>query len=82
MQIENAVALIAQHLGVSVETVREDSHFVTDLGADSLDMVELAMRFEHQMDIAIADDESGSCVTVGDALNLLRQKLAGRAAAA
>lgn len=80
--MENAVALIADHLGVSVETVREESDFVADLGADSLDMVELAMRFEHQMDIAIGDDESGSCVTVGDALNLLRQKLAGRPAAA
>ena len=75
MHAEAARALIADHLGVRLETVRDDSDFAMDLGADSLDMIELAMRFEEELDISIADDESESCATVGDALQLIQMKV-------
>lgn len=75
MHAEAARALIADHLGVRLEAVRDDSDFAMDLGADSLDMIELAMRFEEELDISIADDESESCTTVGDGLQLLQMKM-------
>lgn len=76
MNAETARALIADHLAVAPHAVRDDAHFAEDLGADSLDMVELAMRFEEALDIAIDDHESEGCVTVADALKLLQQKVA------
>jgi acyl carrier protein len=81
MHVEAARALIADHLAVGLEAVRDDAHFAEDLGADSLDMIELAMRFEETFDIHVPDDETASCETVRDALALLRGKvLASRAA--
>jgi acyl carrier protein len=74
MRVEAARTLIAEHLAVSLEAVADDAIFAVDLGADSLDMVELAMRFEDELDILIEDDESEACVTVGDALALLARK--------
>ena len=74
MQVETVRSLISDHLAVPIDAVRDDALFVDDLGADSLDMVELAMRFEDALDIAIGDDESEGCATVGDAIALLRQK--------
>jgi acyl carrier protein len=76
MQSQSVRALIANHLAVDVERVSDDASFADDLGADSLDLVELAMRFEEHLNIAIADDESESCATVGQALELLRAKVA------
>ena len=81
MQFEAARSLIADHLGVQLQTVRDDALFAEDLGADSLDMIELAMRFEEALDISIGDDESEACMTVGDALMLLERKTAPREAA-
>jgi acyl carrier protein len=74
MRFEAARTLIAEHLAVSLESVADDAIFAVDLGADSLDMVELAMRFEDELNIVIDDDESEICVTVGDALALLARK--------
>jgi acyl carrier protein len=81
MHVEAARALIADHLAVGLEAVRDDAHFSEDLGADSLDMIELAMRFEEALDIHIPDDETASCVTVRDALVLLRSKVVASKAA-
>jgi acyl carrier protein len=81
MQVEAARALIADHLAVRLETVRDDAHFDSDLGADSLDMIELAMRFEEALDISIGDDESEACETVRDALDLIQTKVGTRKAA-
>src|SRR5438552_2425963 len=75
MHVEAARALIADHLAVGLQAVRDDAVFATDLGADSLDMIELAMRFEEAFDIHIPDDETASCETVRDALALLRSKV-------
>jgi acyl carrier protein len=72
---EKAKALIAHHLAVGLGAVRDDASFEADLGADSLDMVELAMRFEDEFDISIGDDEGASCETVRDVLNLLHGKV-------
>ncbi len=82
MQPQAVRALIADHLGVGLDGVRDDADFAADLGADSLDMIELAMRFEEELDIAIGDEESESCATVGDALSLIQSKIGRRQAAA
>jgi acyl carrier protein len=74
MDVEAARLLIADHLAVDVAAVRDEASFTSDLGADSLDMVELAMRFEEALNIAIADEESEACATVGEALELIRGK--------
>lgn len=81
MDVEAARSLIADHLAVDIAVVRNDANFTTDLGADSLDMVELAMRFEEALNISIPDDESEACETVGDALDLIRSKIVRAAAA-
>ena len=75
MRFEAARRLIAEHLAVSPELAADDAIFAVDLGADSLDMVELAMRFEDELNIVIDDDESEACVTVGDALALIERKM-------
>lgn len=81
MHVEAARALIADHLAVRQEDVRDAARFAEDLGADSLDMIELAMRFEEAFDIHIPDDETASCKTVRDALDLLESKALERKAA-
>lgn len=80
MQSEAVRVLIADHLAVPLDAVREDAIFARDLGADSLDMIELTMRIEHELDISINDDEGEFCETVGQALNLVRRKVVARAA--
>ena len=64
MNSDMARALIADHLAVGVHKVVDRASFVEDLGADSLDMVELAMRFEEALDISIADHESEFCAPI------------------
>ncbi len=81
MQVDTVRALIADHLAVGFDAVRDEAHFDTDLGADSLDMIELAMRLEEALDISISDDESEACETVRDALDLLATKVVERKAA-
>jgi acyl carrier protein len=81
MQVDAARALIADHFAVALDAVRDEASFTSDLGADSLDMIELAMRFEEELDIAIDDNESEACDTVEDALNLLQSKILERKAA-
>jgi acyl carrier protein len=75
MQAEEARFLIADHLGVEFHAVRDDARFVDDLGADSLDLVQLAMRFEEALGISIEDHESEFCTTVANALDLLHRKI-------
>lgn len=70
-----AFSVIADHFGVSVEQVTEQSLFTRDLGADSLDLIELSMRLEQEFGVQIGDDESEACLDVGSALQLLCEKL-------
>jgi acyl carrier protein len=72
--IDYARAVIADHLAVSLEAVQDEARFAPDLGADSLDLIQLAMRFEEVFGITIADDESEACETVRDALDLVQCK--------
>jgi acyl carrier protein len=74
MNEDRARRLIAEELGVAVARVTDDASFADDLGADSLDLVELTMRIEEAFDIAVSDDEALGCANVGDALTLLRRK--------
>ncbi len=80
MQTETAKALIADHLAVRLDAVRDDASFEADLGADSLDLIELAMRFEEELDISIGHDEGEACETVRDALDLIQGKVLAKAA--
>ena len=75
MYVDAIRTLISDHFAVGIEQVRDNARFTRDLGADSLDMVQLAMRFEEEFGIVIDDDESESCMTVQDALDLLEMKL-------
>ena len=74
MEEVGARALIAEELAVPLERVVDAATFQQDLGADSLDLVELTMRFEETFDIAISEEEAIGCATVADALKLLRGK--------
>ncbi|HKK27806.1 MAG TPA: acyl carrier protein [Gemmatimonadota bacterium] len=66
--------IIASELGVEVEKVTDDAHFVDDLGADSLDTVELVMAFEEEFGIEIPDEDAEGMQTVGDAIDYLSSK--------
>lgn len=81
MDVQSARALIADHLAVDVDAVRDEASFASDLGADSLDVIELAMRFEEALNVSIDDYETESCETVRDALDLIHSKTMARAAA-
>lgn len=65
-----------EELGVKEEEVAETSSFQEDLGADSLDVVELVMAFEDEFGIDIPDDEVGEIKTVGDAVSYIEKKSA------
>ena len=64
-------AIVVEHLGVESDKVTESASFIDDLGADSLDTVELVMAFEEEFGIEIPDDAAESIQTVGDAVNFL-----------
>ncbi len=66
--------IIASELGVEVEKVTDDASFVEDLGADSLDTVELVMAFEEEFAVEIPDEDAEQMATVGDAIAYLKNK--------
>ena len=63
--------IVADHLGIEEAKVTEESSFIDDLGADSLDTVELVMAFEEAFDVEIPDDKAETILTVGDAISHL-----------
>ena len=67
-------ALIAEKLGVEEGEVVPDASFTNDLGADSLDTVELIMEFEKEFDVTIPDEDAEKIATVGDAIQYLTEK--------
>jgi acyl carrier protein len=69
--------IIVNELGVEPEKVTDDASFVEDLGADSLDTVELVMAFEEEFGIDIPDEDAEQMRTVGDAIKYLRENSAG-----
>jgi acyl carrier protein len=76
VELENKVKdIIAEELGVEREKLTDTASFMEDLGADSLDTVELVMAFEKEFDIDIPDEEAEKLRTVGDALAYLHQRM-------
>jgi acyl carrier protein len=65
-------AIVAEQLGVKEEEVTNDASFVDDLGADSLDTVELVMALEEHFDIQMPDEDAEKIVTVGDAIQYIK----------
>ena len=65
--------VIIDKLGVEEESIKTESHFVNDLGADSLDTVELIMEFEKEFDIQIPDDQAENIVSVGQAIEFIEK---------
>ena len=82
MQYEEIVkkvqAIIVDKLGVEPSEVTETANFTNDLGADSLDTVELLMEFEKVFGIKIPDEETSTIATVKDAIDKVKEKLAGK----
>jgi acyl carrier protein len=75
--IESTVKdIIVEKLGVDESDVSPEASFTNDLGADSLDTVELIMEFEKEFDLTIPDEEAEKIATVGDAINYLNEKSA------
>jgi acyl carrier protein len=72
---QKVIDIIVEELGVERDKVAEGASFMEDLGADSLDTVELVMAFEKEFDIDIPDDEAEKLRTVGDALKYLHEKM-------
>lgn len=76
MDIKSKVTeIIVEELGVEESEVILDASFIEDLGADSLDTVELIMKFEEEFDIDINDEEAEKLTTVGKAIEYLEKKL-------
>ena len=66
--------IVADHLGIDEAKVNDDSSFIDDLGADSLDTVELVMAFEEEFGSEISDSEAEKILTVGDAIKFIESK--------
>ncbi len=74
---ERVKAIVIKHLEAPPEKVTEKASFIDDLGADSLDNVELVMAFEEEFDIEIPDDAAEHIQTVGDAVKFIQERLGG-----
>ena len=72
---EKVVSIIVDKLGVNPEDVVETASFANDLGADSLDTVELIMEFEKEFNVTIPDDKAEMISTVGDALKYIEENI-------
>ncbi len=68
--------IVVEHLDVDSEKVLDNASFIDDLGADSLDTVELVMAFEEEFGIEIPDDAAETIQTVGDAVKFIQEKSA------
>jgi acyl carrier protein len=74
--VSRVKAIIAEQLGVKPEEVTPEASFVEDLGADSLDTVELVMALEEEFGIEIPDEDAEKMTTVGDAVKYIEDKIA------
>jgi acyl carrier protein len=75
---ERVKKIVVEHLGVEPDKVVDSANFIDDLGADSLDTVELVMAFEEEFGVEIPDDQAETIVTVGDAVKFLEKASANK----
>jgi acyl carrier protein len=73
--LERVTKIIVDRLGVDEAEIKLEAKFKDDLGADSLDVVELVMEFEDEFDMEISDEDAEKIVTVGDAVNYIQSTL-------
>ena len=74
---ERVIDIVAEQLGVDKEKVKTETSFVNDLGADSLDTVELVMELEEEFNVNIPDDAAEKIETVGQAIDFINSAQAG-----
>ena len=77
---ERVRKIVIEQLGVKSEDVKDDASFVDDLGADSLDTVELVMALEEEFNIEIPDEDAEKMTTVGDAIKYIDEKASNKQA--
>ncbi len=71
---EKVKNIVVEHLGVEADKVVENASFIDDLGADSLDTVELVMAFEEEFGVEIPDDAAETITTVQDAIKFIKEQ--------
>jgi acyl carrier protein len=76
---ESVIQIVCDQMGVSRDKVTLETSFVNDLGADSLDTVELVMEFEDEFELTIPDEDAEKIQTVGDAVKYIEDKSASKA---
>jgi len=69
--VDDVKEVVVEQLNVNIDEIKEDSKFAEDLGADSLDVVELVMALEEKFDIEIPDEDAEKIATVGDAVKFI-----------
>lgn len=74
MTFEKVKKLLAEQLNISVDKITENSKVIDDLGADSLDVVEMLMTLEDEFNVTVTDEESVTLKTVGDIVKLIDKK--------
>lgn len=72
---DKVIDIVCEQLGISRDKVTEETSFINDLGADSLDTVELVMEFEDEFDINIPDEDAEKIQTVGDAIKYIDEHI-------
>jgi acyl carrier protein len=73
---ERVIDIVAEQLGVEKDKITRETHFVNDLGADSLDTVELVMELEEEFDISIPEDQAEKIQRVGEAIEYIEKEQA------
>ena len=71
---DRVAKIVVEHLGVEADKVTQDASFIDDLGADSLDIVELVMAFEEEFGVEIPDDAAEKITTVQDAIDYIEKQ--------
>lgn len=72
---QRVIEIVCEHLAVSKETVTRSTSFIEDIGADSLDIVELVMALEEQFGVSIPDEQAEKIKTVGDAVSFITENV-------
>ncbi|MEW4490200.1 Acyl carrier protein [Thalassoglobus neptunius] len=71
---DKIISIVSEQLSVSKDEISRESNFIDDLQADSLDLVELGMKFEEEFGVSIPDEDYETMKTVGDAIDYIKQR--------